>query len=140
MDKIIGVSLFSSAGIAETYFKELGIDIRVANELLPKRADLYRYFYPNTNMIQGDITEKNIFDKKECSSIFLKKDIVIEKETTNAKIQLTSAETKIGELITKPVDYWYEIVLNPDTAPQTIVGYLDNPTIFQLLPESGDSE
>ena len=88
----------------------------------------------------GDVLRLNIFDKKDCSSIFLKKDIVIEKETTNAKIQLTSAETKIGELITKPVDYWYEIILNPETAPQTIIGYLDNPTIFQLLPESGDSE
>jgi hypothetical protein len=88
----------------------------------------------------GDILRLNIFDKKDCSSIFLKKDVVIEKETTNAKIQLTSAETKIGELITKPVDYWYEIILNPETAPQTIVGYLDNPTIFQLLPESGDNE
>ena len=62
MNKIVGASLFSSAGIAETYFKELGIDIKVANELLPKRADLYRFFYPDTNMIQGDITDKVIFN------------------------------------------------------------------------------
>lgn len=89
---------------------------------------------------RGDVLRLNIFDKKDCSSILLKKDIVIEKETTDAKIQLTSAETKIGELITKPVEYWYEVVLNPETEPQTIVGYLDNPTIFKLLPEGGDSE
>ena len=33
-----GLSLFSSAGIAETYFSENGIDIKVASELLPERA------------------------------------------------------------------------------------------------------
>ena len=33
-----------------------------------------------------------------------------------------------------------ENVLNPETAPQTIVGYLEKPTIFRLLPEGGDIE
>ena len=63
MNRIKGASLFSSAGIAETYFKDVGIDIKVANELLPKRAELYRYFYPNTNMICGDITKPEVFNK-----------------------------------------------------------------------------
>ena len=36
-----GLSLFSSAGIGETYFKEVGINIVVANELVDKRANLY---------------------------------------------------------------------------------------------------
>ena len=59
--KINGVSLFSSAGIAETYFEELGIDIKVANELLPKRCELYKCLHKNTKMICGDITNNNIF-------------------------------------------------------------------------------
>lgn len=88
----------------------------------------------------GDVVRINVFDKMDCSSILLQKDITIESETTTAKIPLTSTETKIGELIIKPVDYWYEIVLNPETEPQTIIGYLDNPTIFKILPEGGDSE
>lgn len=58
---IKGVSLFSSAGIAETYFKKIGIDIVVANELLKKRTELYSFFYPNVNMICGDITDRKIF-------------------------------------------------------------------------------
>lgn len=62
MKRINGVSLFSSAGIAETYFKQIGIDITIANELLPKRSQLYSYFHPETKMINGDITDKNIFD------------------------------------------------------------------------------
>ena len=60
-----GVSLFSSAGIAEIYLKELGIDMVVANELLPKRAMLHEWLYPNCKMIVGDIKEKfsQIYDE-----------------------------------------------------------------------------
>ena len=47
--------MFSSAGIAETYFKNAGIDIVVASELLPKRGEFYSKMYPTTNMIVGDI-------------------------------------------------------------------------------------
>lgn len=57
-----GVSLFSGAGIGETYLKECGINIITANELVPKRAALYHSLYPDTDMICGDITDKNIFD------------------------------------------------------------------------------
>ena len=50
--------MFSSAGIAETYFKKAGIDIVVANELLQKRGDFYQKMYPASKMIVGDIKEK----------------------------------------------------------------------------------
>jgi hypothetical protein len=40
------VSLFSSAGVAETYFDKHGIEVKVASELLKERADLYRKLYP----------------------------------------------------------------------------------------------
>lgn len=58
-----GISLFSSAGIGETYLSEVGIDIITANELIPRRADLYRSLYPSCNMICGDITRTEIFDQ-----------------------------------------------------------------------------
>ncbi len=57
-----GVSLFANVGIAETYIKKHGIDIVVANELLEKRAKFYRENHPDCNMIEGDITDKNIFN------------------------------------------------------------------------------
>lgn len=60
---IKGASLFSSSGIGEYYLKKAGIDIKVANELLPKRAQLYSYFYKDCQMICGDITQKEIFNK-----------------------------------------------------------------------------
>ena len=58
-----GISLFSSAGIAETYFKKAGIDIICAVELLPKRAKLHKWLYPNCNMICGDITDSKVFNE-----------------------------------------------------------------------------
>lgn len=54
--KLIGLSLFANVGVAEAYFKEIGVNIVVANELLEKRAKFYSDVYPETNMIVGDIT------------------------------------------------------------------------------------
>ena len=65
---INGLSLFANVGIAETYLKEVGINIVVANELLEERANFYRYLYPDCLMIQGDITEKKVFDFVEVES------------------------------------------------------------------------
>ena len=86
---------------------------------------------------KGDIVRLNVFEKNKSHEVVIKKDIIIEADTTIVNIPLISDDTRFGELINKPVDYWYEIIINPDTAPQTIVGYLDNPTIFRLLPEGG---
>ncbi|MCK5510251.1 DNA cytosine methyltransferase [Candidatus Parcubacteria bacterium] len=57
-----GMSLFTSAGLGETYFKDLNIDIVVANELLDDRAKLYSSLYKKNNMIVGDICDKKIFN------------------------------------------------------------------------------
>lgn len=57
------ISLFANVGIAETYFKEIGIDVIIANELLPERAKFYSHLYPKTNMICGDITDKKVYKK-----------------------------------------------------------------------------
>lgn len=55
------ISLFAGAGIGETYFKKAGIDVIVANELLPDRAKLYQYSHQNTSVVCGDITDPNVF-------------------------------------------------------------------------------
>lgn len=56
------LSLFANVGIAESYIKELGIDVVVANELDEKRANFYKHLYPDCDMVQGDITNRKIFD------------------------------------------------------------------------------
>lgn len=57
-----GLSLFANVGIAETYLKEVGVNIVVANELLEERARFYQNVYPDCNMICGNIQDKSVFD------------------------------------------------------------------------------
>lgn len=56
MNKIKAISVFSSAGIGELLLKNTNVDVIAANELLPKRAECYSHFYPETDMHYGDIT------------------------------------------------------------------------------------
>lgn len=58
-----GLSMFANVGIAETYLHKVGVNIVVANELIPERARFYRHLYPECNMICGDITDKKIFNQ-----------------------------------------------------------------------------
>lgn len=60
---MVGLSMFSGGGIAETYFKEIGIHIAVANELIPERAKFYQYTHPETQMICGDISNVSVFEQ-----------------------------------------------------------------------------
>ena len=61
-EKMIGISMFSSAGIAETYLDKLNIDIALANEIMKDRADYYCHFYPNVDMVVGDIMSDSTFN------------------------------------------------------------------------------
>jgi hypothetical protein len=89
----------------------------------------------------GDVVRIKVFEKKACENVVLQKDFEVEEETEVVGIYLSEADTKIGEVISKPVDYWYEIELNPDTCPQTIVGYdEDGAKVFKLMPEGADVE
>lgn len=58
-----GLSLFASAGIGETYFSDVGINIVVANEIIDKRAKLYKSINPDCEVICGDITNIVIFNR-----------------------------------------------------------------------------
>lgn len=57
------ISLFSSAGIGELRIPRDKFNFILANELLAKRADCYNFFYPNTRMLNGDITDTSIKDE-----------------------------------------------------------------------------
>lgn len=88
----------------------------------------------------GDIVRLGIFDVKNYSNVILQKDVAVVEETTSVDLALSSEDTTIGNIINKPTDYWYEVQLNPDTAPQTIIGYdEEGAKIFRLYPE-GEKE
>ena len=88
----------------------------------------------------GDIVRFSVIQRKNHSNILLSKDIVVETESETVTFTFTSEETRLGGVINKPIDYWYEVQVNPDSFAQTIIGYDDNvPKIFRLYPEGDDS-
>jgi hypothetical protein len=89
--------------------------------------------------VPGDIVRLRVFPKKRHEDVVLVKDAHIETETQTVSIILERNDTKLGEIINKPAVYWYEVELNPDTSPQTFIGYDANgPKLFMLYPEGGD--
>jgi hypothetical protein len=87
----------------------------------------------------GDVVRFKVFRAKDCNCVEMQKDTIVDQESSTVNISLSGEDTKIGELINKPTKYWYEIELNPDTNPQTIVGYdLEGEKIFMLYPEGDD--
>lgn len=90
---------------------------------------------------QGDQVRFKVFEKKNCENVVLQKDFRVESDTTEVVITLEEEDTKIGEEINKPTDYWYEVEVNPEIQPTTIIGYdEDGAKIFKLFPEGGDLE
>ena len=75
--KLKGVSLFANIGVAEAYFNEIGIDVCVANELIRRRAQLYSEIYPQTEVIEGDFTDLDIFNKIKLKSLNKKVDFIM---------------------------------------------------------------
>lgn len=98
------------------------------------------YYGENYVFKAGEIVRMKVFEKKGCDCVLLQKDFIIESDTEEVTILLTSMDTKIGGVIHKPCDYWYEVELNPLTNPQTIIGYDDDGAkIFRLYPEGADA-
>ena len=86
----------------------------------------------------GDIVTFCLYNKRALNEKpVLKKSITLEQNTDNVDIELTSLDTKIGEMKNTPVEYWYEIELNGE---QTIIGYDENgPKKLLLYPEGVDT-
>ena len=85
----------------------------------------------------GDVVRLKVTERKYCDRVVLSKCITVEdNEASIVTMSLDTEETRIGDVINKPKDYWYEIELNPETYPQTIIGYdADGPKILRLYPE-----
>ena len=89
----------------------------------------------------GDVVRMKIYEKKNCDKVVLSKSFGVVADTLSVEIFLNKTDTRFGEGINKPVEYWYEIELNPDTDAQTIIGYDDDGAkIFKLFPEGADAQ
>jgi DNA (cytosine-5)-methyltransferase 1 len=54
-------TMFSNVGIDEVYLDEAGIEVITANELLKDRSELYKRLHSSVNMIQGSITDSDVY-------------------------------------------------------------------------------
>ena len=94
----------------------------------------------------GDIIRFKVFEPNNVENVVIQDEITISEETKEAILNVSGEKTKVGDYIENPVDYWYEVELNPDTAPQTIIGYelksnkTPFPKVFTLLPEGGKKD
>lgn len=89
----------------------------------------------------GDVVRIKVFKRRDCGCVELQKDVIVEADTQEVGVYLGKEDTKIGDVISKPTNYWYEVELNPDTEPQTIIGYdEDGEKVFRLFPEGSDAK
>lgn len=87
----------------------------------------------------GEVVRFKVFAKKNCEDVVLQKDFPVTAYTQGVDIVLDGEDTKIGEVISKPKDYWYEVELNPFDNPRTIIGYdEDGARVLRLFPEGKD--
>lgn len=87
----------------------------------------------------GEVLRIKIFGKKNAENVVLQKDFPVTAVTQSVEMILDGNDTKIGGVISKPTDYWYEVELNPYDNPQTIIGYdEDGARLFRLYPEGKD--
>lgn len=94
----------------------------------------------NYKFKKGDVLSFGVFGKKEMDEApLLYKEFIVETdETEKVPMDFTSEEMRIGELINKPTNYWYEIQLNGE---QTVLGYdTDGAKIVLLYPEGAKVE
>ena len=66
--KIKGMSLFSGGGIGEFRMNETDVDIVIANELLTKRCEFYKFYHPECDVVNADITKKETKELLICKA------------------------------------------------------------------------
>lgn len=87
----------------------------------------------------GDIVYFKLTEQKNESNVILQKEITVLEDTTNVNIELEDDDTRIGDIINKPVTYWYEVSYERDGKTQTIIGYDETGAkLFILMPEAGE--
>ena len=141
---IKGLSLFSNVGIAETYLKEVGVDIIIANELLEDRAKFYEHLYPECNMICGDITHKDVIDKVVEEALLRKVEFVIATPPCQgmSKAGLKDKDDARNFLITYAIDVIkkikpkYVLIENVVQQLRTTVLYKGEKTLIPSMIES----
>lgn len=95
--------------------------------------DLDGYIFKPKDIIHFKIYEAEGLNKPPVKD----KIIEVTEESEILKIEMTSEDTKIGEMLNEAITYWYEIELNGNQTPYCFDE--KGPKLFILYPEGADS-
>lgn len=86
----------------------------------------------------GDVLRLNVTKEGRENMVVMSVDSIVPEDSQEVALSVTSFNSKIGTVINKPTDYWYDIELNPDSSvAQMLLGYdEEGPKIFRVYPES----
>ena len=86
----------------------------------------------------GDIIAFTVKPTFDIETPVLRKEYTIDTQSTSVELVLERNDTTIGQLISEPVEYQYDICLNKD---ETLIGYDEKGSkAFILYPEGGDND
>jgi len=118
------ISLFANIGVAEAYLDEIGVNVVLANEFVPRRAKLYSDIYPQTEMLCGDFTDPIVYSALVKRSKELKIDIVL--ATPPCQGMSTAGKQRDGDkrnnLIVSTIDFIKEV--------KPLYGFIENVALF----------
>lgn len=129
------VSLFANIGIGEAYLKSLGFNVIVANELESRRADIYRQIYPETYMICGDITNKDVYSSIVSATKKQKIDVIM----ATPPCQGMSTAGKQDKFDVRNDLFLYAIKLIKDVKPdyfifENVPGFMNTSILYNEEP------
>lgn len=102
------LSLFANIGVSEAYLKDIGINTVLANELDDRRATLYSKIYPETKMICGDFTKKEVFNSLVSECNLLDIDIII--ATPPCQGMSTAGQKKVDDERNKLIIHTVDLI------------------------------
>lgn len=139
-NKLIGLSLFANVGVAEAYFKEIGVDIVLANELLPDRARFYSEVYPWAEMICGDICDNSLRDEIVAKATKKKVDFIIATPPCQGMSKLGSMNP--NDMRNQLIYYAVDVIkrVNPkyvliENVPQALITHINVDGKDMLIPD-----
>lgn len=88
---------------------------------------------------EGDVVSFNLKNNFGDNEPVLRKKVIVQENTDVITFNFSKDDTTIGDLISSPVLYQYDIAVNED---MTILGYDDEtgPKYFKLFPEGSNDE
>lgn len=93
----------------------------------------------NVEFPAGSVLRLTVYGIQDPTEVTLQKDVTVAEASTTVAIDLLPEDTRFCDRSTVVQTYRYDITLNPDTAPQTLVGYEQQrgPKTFNVLPKGG---